>query len=134
VIALAGMDMRNSVILIDQIDQDIESGLTEWEAVIESAVRRARPVILTAATAILAMIPLTRSVFWGPMAIAIMGGLSVATFLTLINLPALYVLIFRVKPTFRDLRSKESVDHSFSENLDNNSIESTVEDLEPVSV
>jgi multidrug efflux pump len=80
--------------------------------VIESAVRRARPVVLTAATAILAMIPLTRSVFWGPLAIAIMGGLSVATFLTLGNLPALYVLLFRVKqptglpapaPRYRDL-------------------------------
>ncbi len=98
VIALAGMDMRNSVILVDQIEQDIAQGLSEWDAVVESSVRRARPVILTAATAILAMIPLTRSVFWGPMAIAIMGGLSIATFLTLINLPALYVLFFRVKP------------------------------------
>jgi multidrug efflux pump len=99
VIALAGMDMRNSVILIDQIQQDMAQGLSPWEAVIESAVRRARPVILTAATAILAMIPLTRSVFWGPMAIAIMGGLSVATFLTLLNLPSLYVMLFRVRPT-----------------------------------
>ncbi len=97
VIALAGMDMRNSVILIDQIEQDKEHGLSEWDAVIESAVRRARPVVLTAATAILAMIPLTRSIFWGPMAIAIMGGLSLATFLTLLNLPALYVILFRVK-------------------------------------
>lgn len=97
-IALAGMDMRNSVILVDQIEQDRASGLSEWEAVIESSVRRARPVILTAATAILAMIPLTRSIFWGPMAIAIMGGLSIATFLTLINLPAIYVMIFRVRP------------------------------------
>ncbi len=110
VIALAGMDMRNSVILIDQIEQDMTHGLTEWEAVIESAVRRARPVILTAATAILAMIPLTRSVFWGPMAIAIMGGLSVATFLTLINLPALYVLIFRVKkPALAPTSSSDEV-------------------------
>ncbi|MHC5539597.1 efflux RND transporter permease subunit, partial [Singulisphaera rosea] len=99
VIALAGMDMRNSVILIDQIEHDLAGGMSAWEAVIESSVRRARPVLLTAATAILAMIPLTRSVFWGPMAIAIMGGLTVATFLTLINLPALYVLLFRVKPT-----------------------------------
>jgi multidrug efflux pump len=97
VIALAGMDMRNSVILIDQIEQDMANGMSQWEAVIESAVRRARPVILTAATAILAMIPLTRSVFWGPMAMAIMGGLSIATFLTLMNLPALYVLMFRVE-------------------------------------
>jgi multidrug efflux pump len=97
VIALAGMDMRNSVILIDQIEQDIANGMSDWDAVIESAVRRSRPVVLTAATAILAMIPLTRSVFWGPLAVAIMGGLSVATFLTLGNLPALYVLLFRVK-------------------------------------
>jgi multidrug efflux pump len=98
VISLAGMDMRNSLILIDQIDRDVESGLSRWEAVIESAVRRSRPVILTAAAAILAMIPLSRSVFWGPMAMAIMGGLALATFLTLLNLPALYVLMFRVRP------------------------------------
>jgi multidrug efflux pump len=97
VIALAGMDMRNSVILVDQIEHDVLAGMSVWNAVIESAVRRARPVVLTAATAILAMIPLTRSVFWGPLAVAIMGGLSVATFLTLGNLPALYVLLFRVK-------------------------------------
>jgi multidrug efflux pump subunit AcrB len=98
VIALAGMDMRNSVILVDQIEQDIRQGLSPWQAVIESSVRRARPVILTAATAILAMVPLTGSVFWGPMAMAIMGGLSIATFLTLINLPAIYVLLFKIKP------------------------------------
>ncbi len=97
VISLAGMDMRNSVILVDQIQQDIAHGLSEWDAVIESSVRRARPVILTAATAILAMIPLTSSVFWGPMAMSIMGGLSIATFLTLVNLPAIYVLIFRIR-------------------------------------
>lgn len=97
-ISLAGMDMRNSIILVDQIAQDRAQGLSEWEAVIESSVRRARPVMLTAATAILAMIPLTRSIFWGPMAMAIMGGLSVATFLTLINLPAIYVMIFRTQP------------------------------------
>jgi multidrug efflux pump subunit AcrB len=104
VIALAGMDMRNSVILIDQIEHDMASGMTAWDAVIESAVRRARPVILTAATAILAMIPLTRSIFWGPMAVAIMGGLSVATFLTLINLPALYVLLFGVRQAVENPR------------------------------
>jgi multidrug efflux pump len=97
VISLAGMDMRNSVILMDQIQQDLADGHEPWEAVVGATVRRARPVILTAATAILAMIPLSRSVFWGPMAIAIMGGLSIATFLTLINLPALYVILFRVK-------------------------------------
>jgi multidrug efflux pump len=103
VISLAGMEMRNSLILIDQIERDIESGATPWQAVIESAVRRSRPVILTAATAILAMIPLTRSVFWGPMATAIMGGLAVATFLTLLNLPALYVILFRVQPPEKHL-------------------------------
>jgi multidrug efflux pump len=101
VIALAGMDMRNSVILVDQIEQDIRQGLSPWQAVIESSVRRARPVILTAATAILAMVPLTSSVFWGPMAMAIMGGLSIATFLTLINLPAIYVLLFGIKPDLK---------------------------------
>jgi multidrug efflux pump subunit AcrB len=103
VIALAGMDMRNSVILVDQIEQDIRQGLSPWQAVIESSVRRARPVILTAATAILAMVPLTSSVFWGPMAMAIMGGLSIATFLTLINLPAIYVLLFGIKPDLKAL-------------------------------
>ncbi len=98
-ISLAGMDMRNSVILMDQIDHDLEAGRSPWDAVIEATVRRSRPVVLTASTAILAMIPLTQSVFWGPMAIAIMGGLSVATFLTLLNLPAIYVLLFRVRET-----------------------------------
>lgn len=105
VIALAGMDMRNSIILIDQIEHDLANGMSAWDAVIESAVRRARPVVLTAAAAILAMIPLTQSVFWGPMAMAIMGGLAVATFLTLINLPALYVLLFRVKQPSRTLEA-----------------------------
>lgn len=112
VIALAGMDMRNSVILIDQIEQDMQHGMSQWEAVIESAVRRARPVILTAATAILAMIPLTRSVFWGPMAMAIMGGLSIATFLTLMNLPALYVLMFRVK---KEVATAQETEQAFAQ-------------------
>ncbi len=75
-ISLSGMIMRNSVILLDQIAQDIEAGMNQWDAVIESTVRRFRPIMLTAAAAILAMIPLTRSVFWGPMAIVIMGGLA----------------------------------------------------------
>ena len=134
VIALAGMDMRNSVILIDQIEQDMVSGLTEWEAVIESAVRRARPVILTAATAILAMIPLTRSVFWGPMAIAIMGGLSVATFLTLINLPALYVLFFRVKPPETTLPDRGQAVPSQTSQTNHNMRLKPAEDREPVAV
>jgi multidrug efflux pump len=96
-IALSGMIMRNSVILVDQIDQDIASGLAPWQAVIESTIRRFRPIVLTAAAAILAMIPLTRSVFFGPMAVAIMGGLAVATLLTVLFLPALYAAWFRVK-------------------------------------
>ncbi len=79
VIALAGMIMRNSVILVDQIDQDIRAGHSNWDAVIDATVRRARPILLTAGTAIFAMIPLSRSVFWGPMAVALMGGLLVAT-------------------------------------------------------
>jgi len=98
VIALMGMIMRNSVILIDQIEQDRARGVPDWDAVVESAVRRCRPIILTAAAAVLAMIPLSRSVFWGPMAVAIMGGLIVATALTLLALPAMYAAWFRVKP------------------------------------
>jgi multidrug efflux pump len=94
-IALAGMIMRNSVILVDQIESDVASGLSRRQAIIEATVRRARPVVLTALAAILAMIPLSRSAFWGPMAVTIMGGLFVATFLTLLFLPALYALWFR---------------------------------------
>jgi len=94
-IALAGMIMRNTVILVDQIETDVAHGLTRREAIVEATVRRARPVVLTALAAILAMIPLTRSAFWGPMAITIMGGLFVATFLTLLYLPGLYALWFR---------------------------------------
>ena len=97
VIALMGMIMRNSVILIDQIEQDRERGVPTWTAIVEAAVRRCRPIILTAAAAVLAMIPLSRSVFWGPMAVAIMGGLIVATALTLLALPAMYAAWFRVK-------------------------------------
>jgi multidrug efflux pump len=94
-IALAGMIMRNTVILVDQIETDVAHGLTRKEAIVEATVRRARPVVLTALAAILAMIPLSRSAFWGPMAITIMGGLFVATFLTLLYLPGLYALWFR---------------------------------------
>jgi multidrug efflux pump len=98
VIALAGMIIRNSVILVVQIDQDMANGHGLWNAIIESAVRRLRPIILTALAAILAMIPLTRSVFWGPMAWAIMGGLLVATALTLLFLPALYASWYGATP------------------------------------
>ena len=97
-IALSGMIMRNSIILIDQIEQDIASGHDRWTAIIESTVRRFRPIVLTALAAILAMIPLSRSAFFGPMAVAIMGGLIVATALTLLFLPALYAAWFRVRP------------------------------------
>ncbi len=95
-IALFGMIMRNSVILIDQINQDLEQGRSPFEAVIEATVRRFRPITLTAMAAVLAMIPLSRSVFFGPMAVAIMGGLIAATVLTLIFLPAMYAAWFRV--------------------------------------
>lgn len=97
-IALSGMIMRNSVILVDQIDQDKRAGLSDVEAIVESTVRRFRPIALTAAASILAMIPLTQSAFFGPMAVAIMGGLTIATLLTLLFLPALYAAWFRVKP------------------------------------
>jgi multidrug efflux pump len=97
-IALFGMIMRNSVILIDQIEQDIAAGHERWTAIVDATVRRFRPIVLTALAAILAMIPLTRSAFFGPMAVAIMGGLFVATALTLLFLPALYAAWFRVRP------------------------------------
>ena len=96
-IALSGMIMRNSVILIDQIEQDKLAGFEDWKAIVESTIRRFRPIVLTAGTAILAMIPLTRSVFFGPMAVAIMGGLAVATLLTVLFLPALYAAWFKVE-------------------------------------
>jgi multidrug efflux pump subunit AcrB len=96
-IALAGMIMRNTVILVDQIDRDIADGHGRHRAIIDATVRRARPVVLTALAAILGMIPLSRSIFWGPMAITIMGGLFVATILTLLVVPSLYSLWFRVR-------------------------------------
>jgi len=96
-IALFGMIMRNSVILVDQIEQDIAAGHAPWDAIVDATVRRFRPIVLTALAAILAMIPLTRSAFFGPMAVAIMGGLFVATALTLLFLPALYAAWFRVR-------------------------------------
>ncbi|VWX63448.1 Cobalt-zinc-cadmium resistance protein CzcA [Burkholderiales bacterium 8X] len=97
VIALMGMIQRNAVILIDQIELDRAAGVPAWDAIVESAVRRLRPIVLTAAAAVLAMIPLSRSVFWGPMAVAIMGGLIVATVLTLLALPAMYAAWFRIR-------------------------------------
>ena len=97
ILALAGMIMRNSVILVDQIEQDQNAGLDVWSAIVESTVRRFRPIMLTAAATILAMIPLSRNDFFGPQAIAIMGGLTVATALTVFFLPALYAAWFRVE-------------------------------------
>jgi multidrug efflux pump subunit AcrB len=97
IIALSGMIIRNSVILIDQIDMDIARGLHAWDAVIDATTHRMRPIVLTAAAASLGMIPIASEVFWGPMAYAIIGGLIVATLLTLLFLPALYVAWFRIK-------------------------------------
>ncbi|MCF8167655.1 MAG: efflux RND transporter permease subunit [Rhodoferax sp.] len=97
VIALMGMIQRNSVILIDQIEQERAAGVPVWDAIVESAVRRLRPIVLTAAAAVLAMVPLSRSTFWGPMAVSIMGGLIVATVLTLLALPAMYAAWFKVR-------------------------------------
>jgi multidrug efflux pump subunit AcrB len=96
IIALGGMIMRNSVILIDQVQTEIAEGRDPWNAVLDAAIHRTRPVMLTALATVLAMIPLTRSVFWGPMAIAIMGGLTVATLLTIFFVPALYAAWFKV--------------------------------------
>ena len=96
-IALSGIIMRNSVILVDQIDTDIRSGVPAWDAIVGATVRRFRPIVLTAAAAVLALIPLTRSDFFGPMAVAMMGGLVIATVLTLVFLPALYAAWFRVR-------------------------------------
>src|SRR6202163_72711 len=97
VLALVGMIVRNSVILVDQIDTEIAHGRAPWDAVIEATLHRFRPILLTAAAAILGMIPIAPTVFWGPMAYSIMGGLAVATMLTLVFLPALYVVWFRIK-------------------------------------
>lgn len=97
VVALMGMIQRNSVILVDRIESARAQGVEAWDAIVEAAVHRLRPIVLTAAAAVLAMIPLSRSVFWGPMAVAIMGGLIVATVLTLLALPAMYAAVFRIR-------------------------------------
>lgn len=96
-IALSGIIMRNAVILVDQIDTDIRAGRSAWDAIVGATVRRFRPIVLTAAAAVFALIPLTRSDFFGPMAVAMMGGLVIATVLTLVFLPALYAAWFRVR-------------------------------------
>jgi multidrug efflux pump len=109
VLALTGMIARNSVILIDQIETEIAHGRTPWDAVIEATAHRFRPILLTAAAAILGMIPIAPTIFWGPMAYAIMGGLAVATLLTLVFLPALYVAWFRIKAPVSDASLVSSV-------------------------
>src|SRR6516164_9971649 len=96
-IAMFGIIMRNSVILVDQIEQDVASGHTHLEAIVGATVRRFRPITVTAAAAVLALIPLLRSNFFGPMATALMGGITIATVLTLFFLPALYAACFRVR-------------------------------------
>jgi multidrug efflux pump subunit AcrB len=106
--ALSGMDMRNSIILVDQVRQDLENGATYREAIIGATVRRTRPVMLTAFAAILAMIPLSRSAFWGPMALTVMGGLFVATFLTVLFLPALYAAWFRRRLDERGEKNRDA--------------------------
>jgi multidrug efflux pump subunit AcrB len=106
VISLIGMVIRNSVILIDQIDTEIAHGMEPWNAVIAATEHRLRPILLTAAAAILGMIPIAPTVFWGPMAYAVMGGLVVATLLTLVFLPALYVAWFRIPPPEADAANK----------------------------
>jgi multidrug efflux pump subunit AcrB len=106
VLALTGMIARNSVILIDQIEKEKARGRHPWDAVIEATTHRFRPILLTASAAILGMIPIAPTIFWGPMAYAIMGGLAVATLLTLVFLPALYVAWFRIK------RPEPDVDHN----------------------
>jgi len=112
VLALVGMIVRNSVILVDQIDTEIAHGRAPWDAVIEATLHRFRPILLTAAAAILGMIPIAPTVFWGPMAYSIMGGLAVATMLTLVFLPALYVVWFRIKePSPREVDRAEPSDH-----------------------
>ena len=112
IIALSGMIIRNSVILIDQIDMDIARGLHPWDAVIDATTHRLRPIALTAAAAILGMIPIAPEVFWGPMAYAIIGGLLVATLLTLLFLPALYVAWFRIKEPERKPEAAIAGEHA----------------------
>ena len=117
VIALAGIIMRNSVILVDQIEQDLANGHDGVTSIVESAVRRFRPIVLTAAAAVLALIPLTGEVFWAPMAIAMMGGVIAATVLTLTFLPALYALVFRIDASAGKPAAASSIDQDATQRL-----------------
>src|SRR5271169_2694697 len=111
VLALTGMIARNSVILISQIEKEKAHGLHPWDAVVEATGHRVRPILLTASAAILGMVPIAPTVFWGPMAYAIMGGLAVATLLTLVFLPSLYVAWFRIKRPAADVSQKIDLGH-----------------------
>lgn len=111
-IALSGILMRNTLILVDEIHHDQAAGLRDYDAIVESTVRRARPVILTAAAAMLAFIPLTHSVFWGALAYVLIGGVGVGTLMTLLFLPALYALWFRVAREPRERKSAAGADTS----------------------
>jgi multidrug efflux pump subunit AcrB len=117
IVSLIGMVIRNSVILIDQIDTEIAAGQHPWNAVIVATEHRLRPILLTAAAAILGMVPIAPTVFWGPMAYAVMGGLVVATLLTLVFLPALYVAWFRIKPEQASSQSTETAPGRWNDNL-----------------
>ena len=109
VIALVGMDVRNSVVLMVQIDAEIAEGRDPWDAVVAATMHRFRPILLTASAAALGMVPIISTVFWGPFAIAVIGGLAVATMMTLTFLPALYVLWFRVKEPFPQESSRPEI-------------------------
>jgi multidrug efflux pump subunit AcrB len=106
ILALLGMIARNAVILIDQIENERAEGKPIWDAVVEAATSRFRPIMLTAISTVLGMIPIAATIFWGPMSYAIMGGLLVATVLTLIFLPTLYIVWFRVKQSCADQQPK----------------------------
>ena len=109
IIALAGMIIRNSVILVDQIEHERARGVEPWQAVVDATMHRFRPIMLTAAAAILGMIPIMHDVFWGPMAYAIVGGLAVATALTLVFLPALYVTVNGIREPDEATAAVESI-------------------------
>jgi multidrug efflux pump len=119
VIALLGIIMRNSIILVDQIDQDIAGGMERSEAIIGAAVRRFRPIMLTAMTAVLALIPISRGVFWGPLAYAMMGGILVATVLTILVLPAAYALFFGREPKRKEEAQPDVTEEVLEELPDN---------------
>jgi multidrug efflux pump len=112
VLALTGMIARNSVILVDQIETEKAHGRHPWDAVVEATMHRFRPILLTAAAAILGMVPIAPTIFWGPMAYAIMGGLAVATLLTLVFLPALYVAWFRIKAPQPEARESAGLEQA----------------------